>query len=48
MNVIGGTIKAQATFLAYADCFALLGLMLVAGACAVMMLRKGNSAAAAH
>jgi MFS transporter, DHA2 family, multidrug resistance protein len=45
MNVIGGTIKAQATFMAYADCFALLGLILIGATCSIILLRKGSTAA---
>jgi MFS transporter, DHA2 family, multidrug resistance protein len=45
MNVIGGTIKSQATLMAYADCFGLLGLALIAATCSIIMLRKGSGAA---
>jgi DHA2 family multidrug resistance protein len=46
VNVIGGTIKAQATLMAYADCFGLLGLMLIGGAFSIIMLKKGGSSGA--
>jgi MFS transporter, DHA2 family, multidrug resistance protein len=46
---VGETIRAQATLMAYADAFALLGIMLVAAVLAVALLRKGTaSAAGAH
>jgi DHA2 family multidrug resistance protein len=45
INVIGDTIKAQSTLMAYADCFALLGIMLIAAAGSIIMLKKGSSAA---
>jgi MFS transporter, DHA2 family, multidrug resistance protein len=46
---VGETIRAQATLMAYADAFALLGVVLVAAVLAVALLRKGAaSAAGAH
>jgi DHA2 family multidrug resistance protein len=42
---VGETIRAQATLMAYADAFALLGVVLVAAVLAVAMLRKGTSSA---
>ncbi len=43
---IGNTIHAQATIMGYADCFGLLGAVLVAAILPVMLLRKGTSAGA--
>ena len=46
---VGETIRAQATLMAYADAFALLGVMLLGAMLAVGWLRKGAaSAAGAH
>jgi DHA2 family multidrug resistance protein len=46
---IGATIRAQATFMGYADTFALLGAILVAAALTMTMLRKGAAGTgAAH
>ncbi|HUB11697.1 MAG TPA: DHA2 family efflux MFS transporter permease subunit [Acetobacteraceae bacterium] len=46
---VGETVRAQATLMAYADAFALLGVMLVGAILAVLLLRKGAaSAAGAH
>ncbi|HTW69806.1 MAG TPA: DHA2 family efflux MFS transporter permease subunit [Acetobacteraceae bacterium] len=46
---VGETIRAQATLMAYADAFALLGVMLLGAMLAVGLLRKGAaSAAGAH
>jgi DHA2 family multidrug resistance protein len=46
---IGHEISAQATILGYADCFALLGVVLLAAILPVALLRKGTSAGgAAH
>ena len=42
---VGQTIRAQATLMGYADCFGLLGAMLVLGVLSVAMLKKGSSAA---
>ncbi|HUA77882.1 MAG TPA: DHA2 family efflux MFS transporter permease subunit [Acetobacteraceae bacterium] len=49
MIAIGQTIRAQATYMGYADCFGLLGAVLLAALLAVAMLRKGAaSGAGAH
>ncbi len=48
VNVIGGTIRAQATFMAYADCFALLGILLMAASCLIILLQKSSAHGAAH
>jgi DHA2 family multidrug resistance protein len=49
MIAVGATIRAQATYMGYADCFGLLGVVLVAAVAAVALLRKGAaSAAGAH
>jgi MFS transporter, DHA2 family, multidrug resistance protein len=45
MNAIGDTIKAQATLMAYSDCFGLLGLILIAAMSSIIILRKGSGAA---
>ncbi len=46
---IGNTIRAQATIMGYGDSFALLGVVLLASALAVALLRKGAAAGdAAH
>jgi DHA2 family multidrug resistance protein len=46
---VGDTIRAQATIMGYADCFALLGVVLLAAAALVALLKKGvTSGAAAH
>jgi DHA2 family multidrug resistance protein len=45
VNVIGATIKAQATVMGYADCFGLLGAILVGSVAAVALLKRGASAA---
>jgi DHA2 family multidrug resistance protein len=46
---IGNSIRAEATFMGYADCFALLGVVLLCAILAVAMLKKGTTAAgAAH
>jgi DHA2 family multidrug resistance protein len=46
---IGQSIRAQATLMGYSDSFALLGVILLAGAVAVALLRKGSAAGgAAH
>jgi hypothetical protein len=46
---IGQTIRAQATIMGYADCFGLIGGVLLIAVVAVAMLRKGTSAGgAAH
>jgi DHA2 family multidrug resistance protein len=41
---VGETIRAQATIMGYADCFALLGVVLIAAILPVMLLRKGTGA----
>ena len=38
---VGDTIRAQATIMGYADCFALLGVVLLAAILPVVMLKKG-------
>ncbi len=49
MIAVGDTIRAQATYMGYADCFGLLGVVLLGALAAVVMLRKGAaSAAGAH
>jgi DHA2 family multidrug resistance protein len=46
---IGQTIRAQATIMGYADCFALLGVVLIVAILPVALLRKGTgSGGAAH
>jgi DHA2 family multidrug resistance protein len=46
---VGDTIRAQATIMGYADCFALLGAVLLVAATLVTMLKKGAaSGAGAH
>jgi DHA2 family multidrug resistance protein len=45
MVAIGQTIRAQATFMGYADCFALLGGVLLCAIFAIAMLKKGAAAA---
>jgi DHA2 family multidrug resistance protein len=46
---VGDTIRAQATIMGYADCFALLGVVLLAAAALVALLKKGAaSGAPAH
>jgi DHA2 family multidrug resistance protein len=45
MIAVGNTIRAQATIMGYADCFAMLGTVLLAAMLAVAMLRKGVAAA---
>jgi MFS transporter, DHA2 family, multidrug resistance protein len=41
---VGETIRAQATLMGYADCFALLGAVLVCAIASVALLKKGASA----
>jgi DHA2 family multidrug resistance protein len=41
---VGQTIRAQATIMGYADCFALLGVVLVIAVVPVALLRKGTAA----
>jgi DHA2 family multidrug resistance protein len=46
---VGQTIRAQATIMGYADCFALLGGILILAILPVALLRKGTgSGGAAH
>jgi MFS transporter, DHA2 family, multidrug resistance protein len=46
---VGDTIRAQATIMGYADCFALLGVVLLVAAVLVALLKKGAAfGAAAH
>jgi len=46
---VGDTIRAQATIMGYADCFALLGVVLLVAAVLVALLQKGvASGAGAH
>ena len=40
---VGDTIRAQATIMGYADCFALLGVVLLIAAVLVALLKKGAS-----
>ena len=42
---LGNTIRAQATYMGYADCFALLGAILCCAVLAVAMLSKGATVA---
>jgi DHA2 family multidrug resistance protein len=42
---VGQTIRAQATLMGYADCFGLLGAVLVCAIVSVALLRKGGTAA---
>jgi DHA2 family multidrug resistance protein len=41
---IGSIVRAQATYLGYADCFGLLGAILLCAVLTVAMLKKGSSA----
>jgi MFS transporter, DHA2 family, multidrug resistance protein len=46
---VGATIRAQATIMGYADCFGLLGAILVCAVVSVAVLKKGAaSTGAAH
>src|SRR6202035_1674523 len=46
---VGDTIRAQATIMGYADCFALLGVLLIATILPVALLKRGTaSASGAH
>ncbi|HYZ24956.1 MAG TPA: DHA2 family efflux MFS transporter permease subunit [Rhodopila sp.] len=46
---VGQAVRDQATLMGYADCFGLIGVMLLGAALSVMMLRKGASGSgAAH
>ena len=44
---VGQTIRAQATMMGYADCFGLLGVVLLVAA-SVALLRKGAASGAAR
>ena len=44
---VGQTIRAQATIMGYADCFALLGVVLLVAILPVALLKKGTASAAA-
>lgn len=44
MIAVGHAVRAQATIMGYADCFALLGITLLAAILPVVLLRKGTSA----
>ena len=46
MIAVGQTIRAQATVMGYADCFALLGVILLGAVACVALLRGGSAAAA--
>ena len=46
MIAVGTTIRAQATYMGYADCFGLLGAVLLCALLTVVMLKKGGGAAA--
>ena len=43
VNVIGVTIRAQATVMGYADCFGLLGVIMVGSVATVALLKRGAS-----
>jgi len=45
VNVVGVTIKAQSTVMGYADCFGLLGAILVVSLASVALLKRGPSTA---
>jgi len=46
---VGDTIRAEATIMGYADCFAMLGVVLLVAAILVALLKKGAaSGAGAH
>jgi MFS transporter, DHA2 family, multidrug resistance protein len=42
---VGGIVRAQATYMGYADCFALLGAVLLGAVFAIALLKKGAAAA---
>lgn len=44
VTTVGRTIRAQATLMGYADCFFLLGVILVGSVVSVALLKKGASA----
>jgi DHA2 family multidrug resistance protein len=45
VGVVGAAIRAQATVMGYADCFGLLGIILVGSVASVGLLKRGVSAA---
>jgi len=45
INAVGVTIEAQATVMGYADCFGLLGAILVLSVASIALLKRGASAA---
>jgi DHA2 family multidrug resistance protein len=45
MIAVGGVVREQATFMGYADCFAMLGVVLLCALGAIGMLKKGASTA---
>ena len=46
---VGQTVRGQATLMGYADCFGMIGAVLIAAALSIMVLRKGASGGgAAH
>jgi DHA2 family multidrug resistance protein len=46
---VGDIIRTQATIMGYADCFAVLGVVLIAAILPVALLKKGTvSGGAAH
>ncbi len=48
-DAVGDTVRTQATIMGYADCFALLGVALLAAILPVVLLKKGAaSGGAAH
>jgi MFS transporter, DHA2 family, multidrug resistance protein len=48
MVAVGQTIRAQATYMGYADCFGLLGAALLVSALSVAFLKKGAASGAGH
>ena len=44
---VGAIIRAQATIMGYADCFALLGVVLIAAIVPVTLLRRGAASGGA-
>ncbi|HUN40296.1 MAG TPA: MDR family MFS transporter [Acetobacteraceae bacterium] len=44
---VGATVRAQATIMGYADCFALLGAILLAAVVPVLMMKKGSASGGA-
>ncbi len=45
MVAVGNSIRAETTYIGYADCFALLDVVLLCAIAAVAMLKKGTVAA---